>query len=93
MERVAADLIDGKRNWEDVIITYSNNSNLVEWCIWIISFCSWFPLLIFILSIAAYEGLYDQFKDIKEATDCSKIDINIPLVSLPLCIYPGLVIF
>ena len=90
MQKIAVDLIDGTRDWEDITTTYRKDSNLVQWCIWFISFGSWFPIFNLLLSIAEYEGLKLKYL---EKNGCANIDFKNELVQIPLCLFPFIVLF
>ena len=87
LERFAADLIDGRRDWTDIMVSYKTNSNLVKHSIWLISFCSWFPLLNLLLTMSTYEGLLESHTGKDNKSKCDQIGIENALVNIPLCIY------
>ena len=87
LERFAADLIDGRRDWTDIMVSYKTNSNLVKHSIWLISFCSWFPLLNLLLTMSTFEGLLESHTGKDTKSKCDQIGMENALVNIPLCIY------
>ena len=87
LERFAADLIDGRRDWTDIMVSYKTNSNLVKHSIWLISFCSWFPLLNLLLTMSTFEGLLEYYTKNNDKSKCDQIGMENALVNIPLCIY------
>ena len=87
LERFAADLIDGRRDWTDIMVSYKTNSNLVKHSIWLISFCSWFPLLNLLLTMSTFEGLLEMHTEKDKKSECDQIGMENALVNIPLCIY------
>ena len=61
MESIAQDFLYGNRDWDDIVTNSKQDMDLVKRLIWVISFCSWFPIINMFMSMAEYEGLKESF--------------------------------
>ena len=93
MESIAQDFLYGNRDWDDIVTNSKQDMDLVKRLIWVISFCSWFPIINMFMSMAEYEGLKESFStNDKDDNECDNLTVTNSLLTYPIYVY-GLDIF
>ena len=93
MESIAQDFLYGNRDWDDIVTNSKQDMDLVKRLIWVISFCSWFPIINMFMSMAEYEGLKESFStNDKDDDECDNLTVTNSLLTYPIYVY-GLDIF